>query len=96
MDLMRIFIGTSIASGLSAPVACRKLCQSLVRLEETDRGHLALDHLAGASIAWRKVGIVYGKSLGLAEVKARLDRQETALSKEGMLIKAYVMNTALC
>lgn len=33
-------------------------------------------------------------SLEIAEVRARLERQATELSKEGILIKAFVINTA--
>jgi hypothetical protein len=33
----------------------------LVRFEKTDRGYLALVHLACVFIAWRKTGIIYGQ-----------------------------------
>jgi transposase len=32
----------------------------LVRFEKTDRGYLALVHLACAIITWRKAGVIYG------------------------------------
>ena len=32
----------------------------LVRFEKSDRGYLALVHLAYAIITWRKVGVIYG------------------------------------